>query len=122
LRQRIGRRVDHEIDLAGDEILHGGAEAAAIRDEPEPCAGCSSKKQAAHGRYAAGPGRPLGRLIRVRLQPSDELLQVVGRHGLARDDQQWIARHQGNRFEIRQQIVAQREHGAVLATDRLVPM
>src|SRR5205807_4523068 len=108
-----GRRVDHEIDLASDEILHGGAETAAIGDEPELRAGCSSKKQAADRRYAARPGRTLGHLVRVRLQPRDELLQVVRWPALARHDQQRIARYQRHRLEIPDQIVSQRELGAV---------
>ena len=74
---------------------------------------CSSEKQTADGRYAARSGRALGRLVRARLEPSDEFLQVVRRHALARYDQQRIARYQRNRFEIREQVVPQCEHGTV---------
>ena len=28
LRQRVGRLVDHHLDLVGDQVLHGGAGAA----------------------------------------------------------------------------------------------
>src|SRR5207248_11261561 len=53
LRQRIRRCVDHEVDLTGDQILHGGAEAAAIGDEPELGGGRLSEEQAADGRRSA---------------------------------------------------------------------
>src|SRR5262249_62272187 len=56
LRQGIRRRVNHEIDLATDQILHGRTEAAAIWDEPELRTGGSSEKQPADRRYPTGPG------------------------------------------------------------------
>ena len=44
-------------------------------------------------------------LIRVRLQPGDETLQIVCRHCLPCEDQERAGRKESHRFEIVQQII-----------------
>jgi len=63
------------------------------------------KKGAHDVAYPAYARSPLRRLVRVCLQPSDQTLQVICRHGLLCDDHCRIARNQRNGLEILQHIV-----------------
>ena len=60
LKKRIGGRIDHEIDVAGNQILHSRTEADAIGYEPEACVRLFLKEQTADRRNTAGASRPLG--------------------------------------------------------------
>ena len=112
VRQRIGRIVDDEIDLTGQQILHrrGGA---AVRHEQKPGTRGLLEKYAADMLRTARAGCPLGRLLRVCLEPGDEAPQVIRRNGVLRDDQIRIGRDQRDRLEILQHIVRERIDRAV---------
>ena len=64
-------------------------------------------------RRGAGARGSLRGLVRVRLQPGDQFLQVVRRHSLLGDDQQRLAGQQRDRLEVVEQIVLQRVDRAV---------
>ena len=85
LRDGIGGLVDHDVDLAGDKVLHRGA-GAAVRHELEFCARDALEVDAADVGAAAVAGGPLRRGGGVRLQPTDQVFQVLCQYGFARDD------------------------------------
>jgi hypothetical protein len=110
LRQGYGRLDDHQVDLAGHKILHGRT-AAAIWHERKAGAGLFLKQDA--GDMRSRSRDRLRRLVGVCLQPGDETLEVVGRHGFLCEDQERIARKQRDRLEILHDVVRKRESCAV---------
>src|SRR5262249_10448515 len=76
----------------------------------------------------ANAGMPLRRLIRVRLRPSDEFLQILRRHGFLCSNQQRGLGEKRDWFEIISQVVLERIESAVcdkrvpLADDECVPV
>ena len=72
LRQRSDLVGDRKIDLARDQVLHGGR-AAAIVCELEARAGGVLEQDTEDVVRAAGAGGARGGLVRVRLQPGDQL-------------------------------------------------
>ena len=90
LRKRIGGRVDHEIDLAGNRILHRRTEAHAIGHEPEACGRLLLEKQTTDRRNTARAGRPLGCAVGIRPSASDELLEIARRHRFPGYDDQGV--------------------------------
>ena len=63
--------------------------------------------------HTANARYPLRRLVRVCLQPNDQFLQVVGRHGLLRHHQTRIGCDQRYGCEVIHQVVLKRVGGAV---------
>lgn len=62
---------------------------------------------------AAGAAASLGRLIRVRFEPSDQFEKIVGWQPKSRVDQRRRGGNKRNRRQVLQQIVLQRIGGAV---------
>ncbi len=80
LWQRIGCQVDHHIDLSSQQILHCQVDAA-IRHELKTGARFFLEIGARDMRWAACAASALRCLVRICLQPSDQLRQVLRRHG-----------------------------------------
>src|SRR5262249_41359764 len=76
-------------------------------------AGISLEKHAGDMQCAARSRRSQRCLAGIRLQPSDQFLQVACRHRLLCDDQKRFAHQRRNGFEILQHIVIDGEDGAV---------
>ena len=112
LRQRVRRLVDHDVDLPGDQVLHRRP-GAAIGHELKLVPVMLWNKTPLTCAALPTPAVPPRRLVGVRLQPGDQLLQVVRRQSFLRDDQLRVAGDQRDRLEILQQVVRQRIDGAV---------
>ena len=98
MRQRLRGLGAHQVDLAGDQVLHR-RRAAAIGHELE--AACRSSPGNRGRRYARRCRRrrsPAEALSGIGLEPGDQLLGVLGRQrGLADD-------HQRGRAELRDRL------------------
>jgi hypothetical protein len=102
----FGSLVDHDVDLAGDEILHRGP-SATVGHELEFRTGDVLEVDAADVGAAAVAGGSLRRGRGVRLEPADQIFQVLCRHGLPGDDELRIGGNQRDRLEIIEHMVRQ---------------
>jgi hypothetical protein len=107
LRESRGRVEHRHVDLPGDQILQDRG-TATIGHEAEAGAGFFLQKNAADVVRAADAANTLGYLVRIGLQPSDEPLEVVGRHGVLGQEQIRSSSKQGHGLEICQQIIVER--------------
>jgi hypothetical protein len=110
LRYGSNRGVNHQVDLPGNQILHGGR-GSAIGYELKSRA-CEFLEECA----AYPPGisdDTLRGLVRVGLQPVDKALQVIRRNCFLGDDQPRIAGQKGDRLKILQQVVGKRVERAI---------
>src|SRR5262249_329730 len=109
--QRTRRLVEHEVDMASDFVLNGGA-AASIRHELEAGPGRALKIDAAHlGRTAGADG--CGRcFVGVCLEPGDQLLEVVRWKIFPGGDEYRAVGQQRYRFKILEHVVLDRVNGA----------
>src|ERR1700686_4841329 len=106
-RQEIGRIINHYVDLPRKQVLHRRG-CTAIRHKLIPRSRLFLEEDAGKMRRASYASGGLRRLVRVRLQPSDEFLQVICRHLVLCNDQLGVARDQRNGFEICKHIVLER--------------
>ena len=113
MRQRGDRLVEGQVDVPGHQVPHDLGGAGAIRHELESCAGDVLEVDAADVLPRAGPGSALRRLLRVGLEPGDQLFQVPCRQVLACHDDVRVARQARDRLEILQHVVGQRVDRAV---------
>ena len=112
LRQAVGCNRHREVDLAGNDVLHRRSPAA-IGHELEARAGFLLHEGAADVRRAAGARMPHRGLVRVRVQPGDEFLQIVRREIFSRDQDLRTIDHHRDRLEIVHHIKRQIEERAV---------
>lgn len=110
--ERIGRGVEDHVDPARHQILHRRAEAS-IGYERKARAGFLLEEDADEMRVAAHAASPGRRLVRVRLEPGDQLPQILRRHGLPCDDQHRFGDQQRDRLEILQQVALKRIDRAI---------
>ena len=85
--------------VPGQHVLHR-RRAAAIEHELELGLGLLAEIEAADVRAAAGADARRRRLVRIGLQPGDQLLGVLGRQRLLADDHQRRHREPDDRLEI----------------------
>src|SRR5215467_8025406 len=64
-------------------------------------------------RDCAGAASALRCLVRIGLQPRDQLAEIVRRKVLPRDDQRWVARELCDRFEACLKTVREGENRAI---------
>jgi hypothetical protein len=105
-RQRVRRDVDHQVDLAGHDILQcrGGA---SIGHQRKPHAGGLLEQKAGHMGAAADARIGGRRLVGVELEPRDELAQVLRRQGRPGNDEVRVAGDERDRIEILHHVVGQ---------------
>ena len=112
LRQRARHLVEHDVDLPGNQVLqHLGR--AAIRHELEAGADRILEIDGGEVRRAAGAGRSDRHLVGFRLEPDDQLFQILRRRGRVCNEQLVIARQHRHRLEIPHKIVLERIDRAV---------
>ncbi len=87
--------------MTADDVVHA-EHAAAICDQRRLRADLVREQQAGHVRGGADAAVALRRLRAVGLHVAHELLEIGGRHGLARDDHGGRVEHQTDRLEVRQ--------------------
>ena len=104
LRQRDRALHHQQVDLADDQIGHGGT-GAAIGNEVDLLAGRLLEQNAAHVRRRVLVDEV--DLAGVGLHPGDEIFQIVGRKIFLRDHQLRIDRDQPDRLEILLQVVVE---------------
>jgi hypothetical protein len=68
-------------------------------------ADCFLEQYAGNLAGRAHPRIPHGRLTGVGAQPRDQLLEIVGRHRFASDDEERLRRDQADRFEVLHQVI-----------------
>src|SRR5580693_7009832 len=96
-------RLDHEVDLLGQQILHRRS-IAAIGNELELGAGGLPKRNPGEMAGGADARDADRRLVGIGLEPGDQALQIVCRQALLADDQQRLAANFDDRLEVLQQI------------------
>ena len=107
LRKRIRGHVAHDVDLSADQISYR-RRTAAIGHELEAGPSVVLKINPAQMRSAPGADRRGRRLVRVRLEPRDQLLQILCRQILSCDDPERGIGHPRHRFKVRQDVVCNR--------------
>ncbi len=112
IRQRIRRHVDHKIDLTRHDILQR-RRSAAIGHQLKSYPRRLLEQEAAKMSAGAGARSAGGRFVRIELQPSDELAEVLCRQAGIDDDHVGIAGDQRDRIEVLHHIVWQRVDRAV---------
>src|SRR2546430_5746438 len=102
--ERRDRLIESQVNVAGDQIAHDIGRAGSVRHEPETGAGDVLKIDAADMLSAARPGGALGR-VRIGVEPGDQLLEILRRQVLARDDDVGVAGQPRDRLQILQYVV-----------------
>ena len=112
VRQRVGALVEGHVDLSGNQVpdrLHR----AAIGHELEARPGAVLEQDAADMRRAADAGISHRRLAGIGLEPGNQALEVVRRHGVVGKDQERLGRDHADRFEVGDEIVFERIDRAI---------
>jgi hypothetical protein len=105
--KKFRRRLDHQIDMSGEQILHRRA-VAAIRHELKTRAGRVLKRNAGEMPGRAHAGYAHCRLVRVGFEPRNQALQIIRWQVLSGRDQQGLVGKLGHRSQIAQEIERQR--------------
>ena len=106
MSQRIRPLIEHEIDLAGDDILHR-RRAATIGHERKPGGG---RLLEVHAGDLGAARRPDGggiALVRIGLEPGDQRFDIVGGEGLACNDQLRRVGEERDRREIVDDVIVE---------------
>ena len=112
MRDGAGGIGNHDVDLAGHQILHGRCHAA-IRHELKPGIAKLLEQYPPDVPRAAGARGTRGCLMRVGLQPADKVAQILCGHGLLRSNEPRGNGRERNGFEIGDRIVGKRVNRGV---------
>ena len=107
-----GGRIERDIDIAGDQILHRQA-GAAIRHHLPFQAERLLQQDAGDVARRADAGIAFGGLVTVFLQPGDQFLQIVCGHALAGVDHEGLRGDERDRLEVLHQVEVERIDRAV---------
>ena len=99
MRQSLRRLGAHDVDRAGQHVLHR-RRAAAIKHELEFGVGLLAEIETADMRAGAGADARRRRLIGIGFQPGDQLLGVLRRQRFLADDHQRRHRQPRDRLQI----------------------
>src|ERR1700722_16478729 len=111
LLHEVGRGLDLQVDLPGQEVLQRRS-AAAIGHDLEMRVCFLLKDGAGYVTEATSTSRPLRSLVRVCPQPSNQFRQVLTRHALPPHDHERLTDKGCNWLKILQQVPLERIESA----------
>jgi hypothetical protein len=107
MRQRGDRLIEREVDVAGRDVANDVGGASLVRHELELGAGDLLEIDTGDVLAGAQARGALGRLVRIGLQPGDQLLEILRREILPHHSDIGILRQAGDRYEVLLDVVVQ---------------